>query len=477
MSQALPADLKTAAALGGEMGRRLLAFDWAGHPLGHPSGWSATVRTMVAVTLASRFPTVLWLGEDLRLVYNDAYIPVLGDKHPAALGATGAAVWWDVWDMIGPMLRGVVTTGTATWSDDLMLMLVNDGRRQERYFTFTYSPVIGPGGQNEGVFCAVTETTERVLGERRLQTLSALSAALIDARPADRTLAAAVEVFTGHDADVPFAAGYLADGPLPEARLRSATPGAAGLLPSSLAPLLDALPADEGPADEGPADEQNARVVGGVPSLLPGLAARMGEQCPEHALVLPLAEVPGGPPAGALVLGLNRFRPLDGQYRAFCGLLADQVSAALASARAYEDERRRAEALAELDQAKTAFLANVSHEFRTPLTLMLGPLDDIIATAPRDLSLGDPSLTERLEMIRRNGRRMLRLVSSLLDFSRIEAGQARARLMAADIGALTAGMAASFGDVCRLAGLELVLDCQVARGRWTRRCGRRSWST
>jgi hypothetical protein len=268
------------------MGRRLMSFDWAGHPLGDPATWSPAVRATVAVALASRFPTVLWLGERLHLVYNDAYIPVLGDKHPAALGGAGAEVWWDIWDVIGPMLGSVVQTGVATWSDDLMLMLVNDGRRQERYFTFTYSPIIGAQGQGEGVFCVVTETTERVLGERRLQALNALSAALIDAQSADAALAAAAGVFTVHDADLPFAAIYLAGGPERGARLYRATPGVAGLLPATLAQLLDA-----------PGTGKNGvRVVGGLPSLLPGLASRFGDLCPEQALVLPLGEMTDGAP-------------------------------------------------------------------------------------------------------------------------------------------------------------------------------------
>ncbi|MGH3258123.1 MAG: SpoIIE family protein phosphatase [Streptosporangiaceae bacterium] len=442
----LPADLKVAAALGGEMGQRLAAFDWSGHPLGDPAGWSPAVRPLVATTLASRFPIVLWLGEELRLVYNDAYIPMLGDKHPAALGQTGAEVWWDIWDVVGPMLDSVVRSGVATWSDDLLLMLVNDGRRLERYFTFTYSPILGGDGRVEGVFCAVAETTEQVLGERRLQALNALAAALLDAHSFDRVLAAAVGVCAAHDADLPFAAVYLTDGPLEEARAHRVTPRAAGLLPQSLAPLLDA-------AD---GDGDGLRVAGGLRSLLPGLEARFGDRCPEQALVVPVSEPAGGEPGAVLVLGLNRDRPLDEQYRGFCGLLADQVSAALATARAYEDERRRAQALAEVDRAKTVFLTNVSHEFRTPLTLLLGPVEDLLAAAD------DPAASERLEMIRRNGQRMLRLVNSLLDFSRIEAGKAGPQLAVTDIGALTAGIASSFADVCRLAGIGLTLDCEPA---------------
>jgi len=119
-----------AAALGGEMGRQVAGFDWAGHPLGDPAGWAPAVRVSGATALACRFPIVLWLGERLHRVYNDAYIPMLGDKHPAALGATGAEVWWDIWDVVGPTLASVAGSGNATWSNDLRLMLVNDGRRR-----------------------------------------------------------------------------------------------------------------------------------------------------------------------------------------------------------------------------------------------------------------------------------------------------------------------------------------------------------
>jgi signal transduction histidine kinase/FixJ family two-component response regulator len=451
VSGVLPAGLRAAAALGGEMGRRFLDFDWAGHPLGDPVGWPTALQSQVATALASRFPTVLWLGEPLYLVYNDGYIPMLADKHPAALGRPGAEVWWDIWDVIDPMLASVMATGVATWSDDLMLMLVVEGRREERYFTFTYSPIFADDKQPAGVFCAVNETTERVLGERRLQMLNALAAALLDISSADAVLAAAIEVCAAHDADLPFAAVYRTDGPPGQGWPHRVTPGAAGLLPPSLAPLLDgAVRGGDG-----------AWLVDRLPSRLPGLAERFGDRCPEQALVIEISDPGGAEPGAVLVLGLNCCRPLDEQYRGFCGLLADQVTAALAAARAYEDERRRAEALAELDAAKTAFLANVSHEFRTPLTLMLGPLEELIAA---HADTGDAE-AEQLEMIRRNGRRLARLVNSLLDFSRIEAGRAQPKLAVTDVGGLTAGVASSFADVCRLAGISLVTECEAAWAR------------
>ena len=222
-----PLDLAAAGRLGGEMGGRLIAFDWASHPLGPLASWPLELRTVVATSLVSRFPVVLFIGEDLSLIYNDGYVPMLGEKHPEALGAPGSVVWSEVWDVVGPMLESVARTGVATWSDDLMLMLASSGRPEERYFTFTYSPIIAARGVIFGVFCAVTETTERVLGERRLVTLNALAVEVMDKRVAADVVKAAVEVCAAHDADVPFAAVYLQDPGAREATLCAATPGIA----------------------------------------------------------------------------------------------------------------------------------------------------------------------------------------------------------------------------------------------------------
>src|SRR5215469_4736121 len=256
-----PDDLQMAASLGGEMGSRILSYDWPANPLGVPAQWPAAVRTTAATALACRFPTVMWLGDQLRLIYNDAYIPMLGDKHPAAMGSACADVWWDIWDVICPLLDGVVTTGKATWSDDLKLTMVSDGRRRERYFTFTYSPIIGAGGAIEGVFCAVAETTKRVLSERRLRTLSTLAAALMDAQSVEAALDAAIDVCAHHPADLPFAAVYASDEADSRARLRGATAGATAVLPKMLASFTD----------RGAVVADGLWLVTELPALLPSL--------------------------------------------------------------------------------------------------------------------------------------------------------------------------------------------------------------
>ncbi|MGH3634558.1 MAG: ATP-binding protein, partial [Mycobacterium sp.] len=444
-SLTLPPDLAAAVALGGEMGRLFAEFDWAAHPLGPPTEWPAEMRGAVASALTSRFPIVLWFGaEDLFLVYNDGYIPMLGDKHPAALGQRARYVWWDIWESIHPMLAGVIASGEATWSADLMLPIMTGDRRRERYFTFTYSPLLDISGDVYGIFCAVTETTERVLSERRLHLLNAVASATMETRTIDDAVAAAVAVCADQPADLPFVAAYVGDG---DPTLRGATPSVLPLLPRTLSELTDWDPMSQ-PRAEAHAVDELASVIDGIDDVL-------GVDCPDQALVVPLDEE--GSAAGALVVGTNPRCPLNAQYRGFVQLLADQLTSALVSAVSYAQQRQRADALAELDRAKTAFLANVSHEFRTPLTLLMGPLDDALSEDHTDALL-----THRLRTARRNARRLLRLVDSLLDFSQIEAGRATPNLVCTDVGALTAHIASSFSELCQRAGLDLVLDCRPA---------------
>jgi signal transduction histidine kinase len=157
-----------------------------------------------------------------------------------------------------------------------------------------------------------------------------------------------------------------------------------------------------------------------------------------------------------IVAALNPFRPLDVSYAGFINLVAGQIAASIANARAYSAERKRAEALAEIDRAKTAFFSNVSHEFRTPLTLMLGPLEDLLARSQTHLS---PTAKQQLDLVSRNGARLLRLVNTLLDFSRLEAGRVQAVYLATDLARFTSELASVFRSATDKAELRLIVDC------------------
>jgi PAS domain S-box-containing protein len=436
---------------GGEMGALVRAHDWAATPLGPAEQWPQSLRAVVRLLLTSRFAMWMGWGPDLTFLYNDAYRRMtLGAKHPWALGRPAGVVWAEIWTEIFPRIRTVMESGEATWDEGLLLFLERSGYREETYHTFSYSPLHDDGGAVAGLFCVVTEETDRVIGERRLRVLREVAAGMAGARTQADVFAAVGEVLGGGTPDLPFLLVYLPDPDDEEARLAfhagvdAGEPAAAPLV--SLAeeggpwPLARAL-ALQGPVRVALADAGIAAPERG-PWEVPA----------SSALVLPLARPGQARPAGVLVAGLNPFRQLDEPYQGFINLLAGQVAAGLATAHAYEEERRRAAALAELDRAKTVFFSNVSHEFRTPLTLMLGPVEDALAEP-----VGDGQ-RERLEIVHRNARRLLRLVNSLLDFSRMEAGRVQASFEPLDLAALTAELASMFRSATDRAGLRLTVD-------------------
>jgi signal transduction histidine kinase/DNA-binding response OmpR family regulator len=419
---------------GGDMGVLMRSMDWSATGLGPVETWPQSLRTSVSTCLNSRFPILIWWGPELIKIYNDAYRPILGGKHPRSMGQRGRDCWPEIWHIIGPMLQGVLERGEATWSENQLLLLERHGFPEECYFTFSYSPIRDETGI-AGVFCAVTETTGQVLGERRLRTLRNLAARAGAGNAEQEAWQSTIEELRADPEDLPFALLYRADAGQGLVRLV----GAAGLeAGSNAAPLTVELSSGE----------RSAWSIAQVASS--GLAQQAGE-----ALVLPVARA-GGSPYGVLVAGLSPRRPLDEGYRGFLALVADHVASVIANARAYEEEKRRAEALASLDRAKTAFFSNVSHEFRTPLTLMLGPVEDALSDVEQPLSA---SQRERLELIRRSGLRLQKLVNSLLDFSRIEAGRAQASYVPTDLAVLTAELASSFRSAIEKAGLKLSIDC------------------
>ncbi len=400
--------------------------DWSATPLGPPETWSEALRTTVATCLGSRFPVIIFWGPELVQVYNDAYVPLIGAKHPGALGQTAAACFPEVWDVIGPMLHGVLETGEATWSDDLLLMLERGGFPEECYFTFSYSPA--GGAPVEGVFCAVIETTRRVIGERRLDVLRDLSVSLAGARRVDQALRDAIAVLGRHPSDLP--AGLLRHGGGPDRCWAAVGHGPVNELLTEAAHRVER----EGRAvvDTRAAPDGQSRTVAAYTIGRPGSAGAVA----------------------TVAFELNPHLRFDDAYRDFLSLVVSTISAGIAGAEAYEEAEQRARALEELDRAKTTFLSNVSHEFRTPLTLLLGPLHD----HSTDPALPD-AVRRDLAMAERNGRRLLKLVNSLLDIARLEAGRMTASFEATNLAALTRDLVAMFQSAADAAGLDLVVDC------------------
>lgn len=438
---------------GGEMGERMRAFDWSSSAVGPAAEWPESLKTAVSICIGSRYPIVLWWGHPAyTMFYNDGYIPILGvTKHPGWLGRSGQECWKEIWSTVGPMLDGVFATGVATWSEDLLLVMDRNLPREETYFTFSYSPIHGDANKVDGIFCACYETTGRVVGERRLQTLRDLGRTVIEVRSADEACDVAVKTLAENPYDVPFALVYLLDNDATHARLVCASGLEAG---EAGAPEEIALTDSHSWPVSKVFETGAAEVVSDLPNRFGITTGGPWPEPCESAFVLPIAASGYGKPTGFLVAGLSPRRIVDAEYRSFLDLIAGHISTAVANARAYEEERKRAEALAEIDRAKTAFFSNVSHEFRTPLTLLLGPLEDTLLAA-RSM----PRLHERLEMAFHNGVRLLKLVNTLLDFSRLEAGRIEAVYAAVDLAALTRELASMFRSATEKAGLNLVVNC------------------
>ncbi|HEX6217196.1 MAG TPA: PAS domain-containing protein, partial [Vicinamibacterales bacterium] len=160
---------------GGEMGALIRSKDWSATPLGPSETWPQSLKTTLGIILNSRYPMFVFWGPQLIKIYNDGYKPILGGKHPWALGQPAREVWPEIWPAIEPLVDRALS-GDPTWSDDLLLFMERNGFPEEVYFTFSYSPVPDESGGIGGMFCACTETTNEVLGERRLRTLRDLAA-------------------------------------------------------------------------------------------------------------------------------------------------------------------------------------------------------------------------------------------------------------------------------------------------------------
>ncbi len=453
--------LNTVEALrgAGDVGRDLLDVDWNSTPLGPPESWPRSLSTMARVVVSSRFSMWMAWGPELTFFCNDAYRrDTLGAKYPWALGRPAREVWAEIWDDIGPRIETVLRTGVATWDESLLLFLERSGYVEETYHTFSYSPLTDDDGAIVGMLCVVSEGTEQVVGERRMATLRELGSESATGRDDREYLRAAARHLAANNQSLPFTLVYLFGEDDSTAELVCST-GIAADHPAAL-PILDArtkLPWWPTPDLR----QGHAALVDEIDRRFDNVPTGFWERPPTQAAILPLPQ-PLQPdrPYGFLVVGVNRHRPLDDQYLSFLGLLAAQLASGISDTRAYEAERRRVQELGALDRAKTAFFTNVSHELRTPLTLLLGPAEDALTDADERLSQRQ---RQRLEMIARNGERLLKLVNTLLDFSRLEAGRADTSFEPVDLARYTWELASMFDSAVERAGLRFEIDCPPLR--------------
>ncbi len=438
---------------GGEMGKLIRSMDWSNTPLGPIESWPQSLRTTVSLCLASNFPIALVWGHQHVQIYNDGYWPICGEKHPHSMGQDFRECWAAPWPVIGEAFAHALA-GETSFLENQRMFLDRNGYLEETFFTFSFSPIRDETGV-AGLFHPVTETSSRMLSERRTRALRDLGARAGNAQTVEEACTLAAQTLSDYQLDLPFVLFYLLDAAGKEARLIASAGLPEGSVANPAVVELGAPQKSAWPLAEVACSGQ-AQHVDDVEARFGHLSCGEYPESQKEALALPITPPGCEQPIGILVAGVSPRLELNENYRAFFDLLAAGVTTEVANARAYDEERKRAEALAEIDRAKTAFFSNVSHEFRTPLTLMLGPIEDELAE--RDTPL-PPARRERLETAHRNSLRLLKLVNALLDFSRIEAGRTQASYEPCDLAVHTAELASVFRSAVEKAGLTLTVDC------------------
>jgi PAS domain S-box-containing protein len=430
---------------GGQLGQLIRSIAWADTPLGPVERWPQSLRSALSICLNSNFPIAIYWGKDLHLLYNDAWSSIPGNKHPWALGKPARQVWPDIWSEIEPQF-GMAFSGQPGGSKDALLPMQRHGYTEECYFDFTFTPIYGETGTVDGVFNAVIETTYRVLNERRTGLLKQMALQLAGATTTTEVYQQAIRFITGFSKDIPFAFLYLVDSTNQPQLVASTHPHPTGYLKKDWPFKLVH-------------ESGRSLLIADIAGYLTVVPNGFWPEVPHNALLVPL-KTNAGTVNGFLCCGLSARLGYDEDYATFIEGAANIIITSVGHMASLEEERKRAETLAELDRAKTTFFTNISHEFRTPLTLLLGPLEEMRLASSPEMAHWVP-----LEVAYRNAMRMQKLVNTLLEFSKLEAGRAKAAYQPIDIGAFTAELASNFRSAIEQAGMQLRLRCEPIQDR------------
>lgn len=433
------------------MGARIRAFDWAATPLGPVEKWPQSLRTCIRIMLTSRQPIWIGWGKELIKFYNDPYKAIAGGKHPRALGSPAAVVWKDIWKDIAPMLQQVMEKNEGIYAESQLLIMERNGYAEETYYTFSYTPIPGDNGGTAGMICYNVDVTDRVISERQLRTLTQLGKRLTGLQSGHAVIQQLICTLQENPHDFPFALFYTVKDNKATLAHTTTLGESAGIVPREIS--LEAN-SDLGALLQKAAATRQLQVLENLQERMGAMPKGAWKIAPGKAIILPVVPATAKEPYGFLVAGFNPYRLLDDKYMSFCNLIADQVVSSFADVHVLEEERKRAAALAELDRVKTAFFSNISHEFRTPLTLLLGPIEENLKNPGIDAAY-----KAQLDIAYRNALRMQKLVNTLLDFSRIEAERIEGHFCKVDICTLTADLAGTFRPAVEKAGLQLNVYC------------------
>jgi PAS domain S-box-containing protein len=331
----------------GKMAARMRAFDWQQTSLGHPEAWPQSLRSSLSICLTSRNPVCLYWGPERIFLYNDAWGPLLGSKHPWALGRPGDEVWPEIWDLMKARFTKVTSAGAAVWQENELIPVRRDGYIEECYFNLTLCPVWGENNATAGIFCTAIETSYRVIFERRMRLLRRLREGTAGASSAHEVYRRAAGILTGGTEDVPFCLIYQPGGPIGARHAKlAAVSGIAAGTPAS----LDIVTLENYGTSASPCPLQRALRTRNL-EVVEDLGGRFGMAFPggawpenaRSAAIIPIhASPPMETPAGFLILGLNPRQAFNGDYRSFVELIASALGDAVTRASAGHETRQSA---------------------------------------------------------------------------------------------------------------------------------------
>jgi signal transduction histidine kinase/CheY-like chemotaxis protein len=428
------------------------SFNWSTTPIGPMSAWPDSLRTTVGLLLNSRHPMFLWWGPELIQFYNDAYLPSFGrGKHPAAMGQRGRDCWQEIWPIISPQIHDVMTLGRPSWNEDALVPIFRNGRIEEVYWTYGYSPVFREDGAVGGTLVVCTETTSRVVAQRRLESIRNLSDQAAATTDVPALLHCGAAVFAQAPEDIPFALVYALDGATSAPWLAASV----GLPPDDAQRLLDQIFAHPTIWDGLISAVNRRALVTTVPGGLPG---GPWPEATGALYVTPLARSTGEA-FGFVVFGISPRLPWDESYRNHLEQLSKHLGVAHAR---IEASRVRAALLTELEsasRAKDEFLAMLGHELRNPLSP--------IVTALQLMRLrGSSETSKEQNIIERQVGHLVRLVDDLLDVAKITRGKVELRRETVEIADVIAKAVEMASFLLEQRGHSLHIDVARSGLRW-----------
>jgi signal transduction histidine kinase/CheY-like chemotaxis protein len=409
----------------GEMGERIRAFDWSATELGPLADWPESLRASVCLCLGSRFPMHIWWGEELINFYNDAFIPVLGRRHPEALGRPAISVWPEAWSTVAPQIEVVMQRGESTWNERAHLVLTRNGFPEEAWFTWSYAPIRNAAGQVLGVHGVCIEETTRVLAEKSRQRLADEKLREIADERARTILESITEAFFALDREWRFT--YL-------------NPQSFILLGRPPQDLVGKNLWDEYPGLCGSPFEPIYRGVA---------ATRKADSIIAYF------------PAHQRWYDVRAYPAEDGGLSVYFRDVSQEKQADEEKEKLWESERMARTEAERAGRLKDEFLATLSHELRTPLNAVLGWCDILSRSGPSSPA----EMADGLATIERNARAQAQIIADILDMSSIIAGKMRVVFRPIDLASTVRDAIDTARPAAEAKGIRLqsALDSSVSR--------------